>query len=231
MIETIAKRLAAIAGSARCDCSATKADCDRHPYDPLAPFGCCDRCNHSTINPGALTALVKEIESGTVRTVEEVHPPKGEPRMGWIEYLDQSKVWRPNGKPLTPIADMDEEWRFNASRFLDRRAYRIALEYGLEETFVVGGQLAMASENARDGIERAMAQEDEQRTADPIAWIRSTRLHRALVAGLPDCSVELSAVADRAKHWSACPARTGAGDCQCEELRAADLVTPERAPS
>jgi hypothetical protein len=203
--DIIAARRKHIRDSAPCEgCGTTLADCEaQRGKDPTAPpwFGCCARgvgldipCNHVP-DAGALFALLAEIESGTVRTVEEATPKPTKGGIAWDWYLDQGEQWKPNGKPMVQVADMDPEWRFNASRWLERNAVKIAPKCTLNR-----------------GAER--------QAADPVEWIRTTALYRALVADLPNCSVALEAIAERARHWSTCPARTGGGDCRCEAIAA-----------
>ena len=40
----------------------------------------------------------------------------------WLGYVEQGEWWRPSGRPWTRIAEMDPAWRYNASRWLERRA-------------------------------------------------------------------------------------------------------------
>src|SRR5439155_14448330 len=170
---------------------------------------------------GALLTLLDEIESGTVRTVEQATPKPRERGMPWATYLDQGEKWKPNGKPMVAIADMDPEWRYNASRWLERNAKVIAAKYTSDEQlwFLVACASPLGpNENSAEAIERDIEDRAEARNADPHAWIRTTALHRALVVDLPECSIALDAIAERAKHWAACPVRTGSGDCRCEEL-------------
>jgi hypothetical protein len=203
MKDIIAARRQAIQNSAPCDgCGSTLAACKANQgKDPTAPpwFGCCARgvgldipCNHVP-DAGALLALLVEIESGTVRTVEEAKPKPAKSGITWDRYLDQGEQWKPNGKPMVAIADMDPEWRFNASRWLERNAEKIVSD---------------------------MDWASEVQPSEPHTWIRTTALYRALVADLPDCSIALDAIAERAKHWSTCPARAGGGDCRCEAIAA-----------
>lgn len=77
----IAERRKAIEQAAPCvGCGSTLASCKANRgKDPTAPpwFGCCARgldmrpCDHRP-DPAALTALLKEIEGGEVRPVEDV---------------------------------------------------------------------------------------------------------------------------------------------------------------
>lgn len=247
VVETIAARRQHIQDNAKCvGCGATLADCKaERGKDPSAPpwFGCCARgvgltpCQHDP-DTRALLELLAEIESGDVRTVEETAPKERLPGtvqtdMQWFDYLNQGQKWQPNGKPMVAIADMDPEWRFNAARFLERRAKHIGGLYSLGQHIWFATVCASPlgpSESSADGITREIRHEDAEIGRDPVAWIRTTKLHKALTAGLPECSLQLTALAERARHWAACPARSGDGDCRCEELRANDKRSAERTP-
>ena len=85
--EVIRARQKLIRDDAPCvGCGARQADCEAaRGQDPTAPpwFGCCARgtmlgpCSHQS-DPGALTALVKEIEAGEVRPAEEILAERAE---------------------------------------------------------------------------------------------------------------------------------------------------------
>jgi hypothetical protein len=199
--DIIAARRQHIRDSAPCEgCGDTLANCKaQRGQDPTAPawFGCCAQgiemrpCRHVP-EPGALSALLDEIESGTVRTVEEVtsqHRPQG---MSYDRYFDQGEQWKPNGKPMVAIADMDDAWRHNAARWLERNAAVLAAKYAaaVHMWFAVRGPDSGAA----------------ARAADPEGWIRTTALYRALVADLPSGEAR-DALAVRARHYSTCPAR------------------------
>jgi hypothetical protein len=233
MNDVIAARRQAIQDAAPCEgCGTTLAACKANRgKDPTAPpwFGCCARglglnvpCNHVP-NASALLALLAEIESGVVRTVEEAAPKPVKQGIEWDRYLDQGEQWMPDGKPMVAIADMDPEWRYNASRFLERRAAVFASKYSTCEALRLVAELASPigpSETVADQLEADAYHAAAARRRDPVAWIRTTVLYRALVADLPDCPTALEAIAARAKHWSTCPARTGDGDCRCEAIAA-----------
>jgi hypothetical protein len=234
--DTIAARRQQIQDNAKCvGCGATLADCKaRRGKDPTAPswFGCCaigasmGPCNHR-VDAGALWALLREVESGTVRTVEEVTPKPAVAKAGmsWFGYLNQGERWQPNGKPLVAIADMGPEWRYNAARYLERHAVAIGERYSLAATLwfaAITSSPLGPSDNAADSIEADIDREEVDIVRDPVAWIRTTKLHRALVAGLPTKPKKVKALAERARHWSTCPVRTGGGDCRCEEIQQAD---------
>lgn len=221
MNDIIAARRKAIQDGARCEgCGATLAQCKaQRGKDPSAPewFGCCARglalsepCRHVP-DAGALLALLTEIESGTVRTVEEATPkPPAKEGMTWSEYLDQGKQWKPEGRGLVAIAVMDPEWRYNASRWLERHAAPFASRYSLEESFDLLNLVLSPigpGEMSADSIQSEVERGADERRRDPVAWIRTTNLYQALVAGLPTKRKELARLAERARHYSTCPVR------------------------
>ncbi|MBQ1061308.1 hypothetical protein [Micromonospora sp. C41] len=163
----------------------------------------------------------------------------------YYAYLRQGEWWVPK-KPRPPIliADMDPEWRHNAARFLMRRAPMLAFLY-------LGGEIAamtapvwgdvVGEDNGRPVLGRRTFSEldlmsdaaldafDEHSDAamrDPEGWLRTTALYRALVAGLPTEGPDAEQLAERARHWSTCPARTGSGDCRCEQIRESCVGQP-----
>jgi hypothetical protein len=198
--DLVAARREYIRNNAPCvGCGATRAACEAHRgKDPTAPpwFGCCARgtdmapCHHPE-DLAALSELLDEIEAGHVRTVEEATPKPRDRGMSWSWYFDQGEQWKPNGKPMVAVVDMDPEWRLNASRFLERNAAGYAAKCSLDAV-----------------------------AADPVTWIRTTALYRALVAGLPTSPDETDKLAARARHWSTCPARSGSDECRCEQIAA-----------
>lgn len=229
--ETLAERIAArrkhIQDSAACRmCGVDRAFCLAN-RDPDPEIGCCSHCHHD-LDPDALAQLLDEIESGHVRTVEEAAPKPRKPGMSWLDYLDQDEQWMPDGRPMVRVADMDPEWRFNASRWLERNAATIAFKYSLSERIwfaMVCASPIGPNDNSADAIERDMHDRDEARTADPVAWIRTTPLYRALVADLPKLFENIrfatEEVGESLVVWA------GRGDCRCKELRAQDWAREE----
>jgi hypothetical protein len=159
-------------------------------------------------------------------------------RSRWVyAYLNQGKLWFPNGKPAVQIADMDEAWRHNAAAFLERNPKGYALHYGFGEIAsifgatarevigevngkaVLGGMVNIGptpGSMAEAGVERELEESAEKRAADPETWIRTTTLHKALVAGLPTGKKKRAALAALARHWSQCPVRGGTDpECIC----------------
>jgi hypothetical protein len=235
--EMIAARRQAIQDAARCGhCGETLANCKaQQGQDPTAPpwFGCCARgtamapCHHVP-DPGALLALLAEIEAGEVRTVEEVSPKPAPAReMTWVQYLDQGERWKPNGRPMVRIDGIGLEWRYNASRWLERHAARIATRYSLGEGFEFAAIAASPigpSDDTADAIADHLDRAADDRARDPLAWIRTTALYRALIADLPNCSIALDAIAERARHWSTCPVRRRPWSTCCNGSGLADYA-------
>lgn len=131
----------------------------------------------------------------------------------YFAYFNQGKWWVPNGKPPVLVTDMDAAWRHNAAAFLVRRAGAYLFQYDLGELHTVWAEPSAPSNGsaAFDSLERACDEGQEQRNADPEAWIKTTSLYQALVKDLHD------GIADLAKHWSDCAIRTDAGECTCWE--------------
>lgn len=211
-----------IEDNAKCDgCGSTLAACrSQRGQDPTAPpwLGCCARgvhllqpCRH-VADPSALRMLLDEAEAGHVRTVEEAYPaPVQGPRrvtMSWL--LHQGDVWQPKDRPLVRIADMDAEWRYNTAQWLERYAERLALSEQWSMAMLAAGPLGPSGDAACDAFDSAI----DAMGVDPLGWLRSTPLYRALVKGLPTKRKKLARLAERARHWSTCPARAD-GDCTC----------------
>lgn len=133
-----------------------------------------------------------------------------------FNYLDQGTIWFARGGVHTYIADMDPEWRYNASRMLERKAERLAEAYGWAELDWMA-RIGPMSEHVEDQFDREIWDRDH----DPLAWIRRTTLYRALTANLPTKPKKLRRLAERARHYSMCPGRTGARlNCQCTKIAA-----------
>jgi len=154
-------------------------------------------------------------------------------RATWA-YLNQSAVWIPaDGQPVQ-IEQMDPEWRYNASRWLERRATLLELRYSIAEITGLGAKtlravlgevdgrpveggpmlshLDLMSDHTRDAMDADL----EWRAQEPIAWVRTTSLYRALVDGLPAEPDKLAELATSARHYSTCDVRVGSGpNCTC----------------
>lgn len=149
-------------------------------------------------------------------------------------YFNQGEVWFPNQRPRVRIADMDPVWRLNCTRFLERRAGTYVHGYtfgeissmstpvydgGIDDT---SGRMFSEFDLMGDSTQDEFEAAQDSRHADPVAWICTTTLYRALAAGLPTDPVDVEALSARARHWSTCPARTTAdAACRCDAIRAA----------
>lgn len=154
--------------------------------------------------------------------------------LAYFAYLDQGKTWVPKRpRPPLPVAEMDDAWRYNASRWLERRAGSLAWLYVVGLVFAVSEPVLREVIGEIDGVpvesgrryshidlmgERAhdaFEEETERITREPLPWLRTTKLHRALVDGLP-AGRKLANLGERARHWSTCPARAKLrAECQC----------------
>lgn len=148
-------------------------------------------------------------------------------------YLNQRTWWIPKDRQKIKIREMDPEWRYNASRFLERRAHYLELRYSLGELerlgspvlrgvvaevdgeAFVGGPWLSHLDLMGDHAQDAYDEELRQRTEDPVQWLRSTPLYQALVGGLPTHPAELETLAHRAKHYNWCDIRAGGNACTC----------------
>lgn len=122
------------------------------------------------------------------------------------EYLRQGEVWKPKDRDPVRIADMDDTWRYNAVRFMQRHAGSLAMKYQAAalNAMWVGADF--------DGH---WFDEDQAPTARPERWIKTTKLYRTLLATLPTGDA-LAALAERARHWSTCPTRQSTElTCSC----------------
>lgn len=137
----------------------------------------------------------------------------------YYRYFNQGEHWVPNGRSPVRIADMDDAWRLNCARYLERNAARYAELFAQgcsAEIFAFG----LVHLDAPDEIESAIWREAEFAKRDPVAWIKTTCLYRAMAAGLPSKGAPLRKLADRAKHWDGCEKRVKnkKGACTCAEL-------------
>lgn len=193
----VKERRRLIRETASCEgCGSSLAACKaERGKDPTAPpwFGCCARgmafapCVHLP-DPAQLSALLKEIEEGSVRTVAEVLAEENAARaariarrrpIGSTPILDQGKWWRPKTGEWIRIADMADSHRRNTAAMLLRNATAYELHYSLRE-------LSFLGEDAPDSVGDAMAESQARRMENPHRWMRGTVLYRALIAGLPD---------------------------------------------
>lgn len=138
----------------------------------------------------------------------------------WYRYFNQAEHWVPNGKPPVQIAEMDLAWRLNCVRYLERNAARYAGLYadGCSAEEMVFG---LAHPDAPEEIAEAMWRDAAFAKRDPVAWVKATKLYRALADGLPVKGAPLRKLADKAKHWGGCERRLfKKGACTCALLAA-----------
>lgn len=138
--------------------------------------------------------------------------------MSAYTMFNQGELWLPKDRPAVHIDDMGLEWRFNSARLLERGATTSVVRYGWSELFSLSG---LSEDNAMD-LANDMDHWQAQRERDPLAWVRTTKLYRALIADLPAELDALTALAERARHWSTCAVRTGDITCSCDAGPRAD---------
>lgn len=123
-----------------------------------------------------------------------------------MAYLDQGEWWYPKPpRPRLRVSDMDARWRRNSARWMERRAELYALRYTMGEVLqlmqptmraVIGkldGEVVLSdrlyshwdlmSETVQDDMDRWQTERD----TDPVGWLRSTKLYRALITA-PCCN-------------------------------------------
>lgn len=200
LIELITARRRKIAQDAPCDyCGGTLAECKAaRGKDPTAPpwFGCCahglgmDPCSHQS-DPCATRQLLDEIESGTVRTVAEVEQDEARRRAprtpdGMVytvlTQFDQGEWWLQKSGRFVRIKDMGPGHRYNTAAMLLRGAPSAAWRYSA--AFEVQVSLHDGGEVAHSSLERVAAGVERRCSEDPHGWMRTTKLYRALTAGL-----------------------------------------------
>lgn len=193
-----------IAKQARCEgCGATLEACEaERGKDPDAPrwLGCCAQgvdlrpCRHVP-DPADYAALLDEIGSGVVRTVEEVRAERDEREAkrrarreereadraagrptSYRAGFEQGEWWKTKDSGWTRIADMAPSHRLNTARFLERRAGAIAFNLSASE-------LAMMADAPEEVVDEWIHQDDDK-VKDPVGWLRGTALYRALIEGL-----------------------------------------------
>lgn len=139
----------------------------------------------------------------------------------WYQYFNQGVYWKPNGRPPVDIVEMEAEWRHNCRRFLERSALLYARNYadGCEAEAMLALDW-LGGEMARESVERVLDDEAHRAQADPVAWIKTTVLYKALGQQLPTKGKKLRQLATRASHFDGCPRRTARkGECHCYRLR------------
>jgi hypothetical protein len=241
LVRLVAGRWQEIVNNASwCDsCGATWGECAANRgRDPWAPpwFGCCvppegGRCTHR-VNADCVRTLVKQIESGEIRpdgrsaapywlSISRATPPC----WGWGGYLDQGSVWQSTvGRLPVPIAVMAPQARFSAARWLERHAAQVVeicarseltrfAETGYPKHYPVG------CDKHPSDVVADLEREHEARATDPVAWMRTTELSRALLADLPgDAEGPVPAV-DPVWHHESCRTRGGgSAPCDCPAM-------------
>jgi hypothetical protein len=157
--------------------------------------------------------------------------------LAWYRYLSQDQMWVPKGRPPLLITEMDVAWRYNAANWLLKRAARVSRLYAQGQIAFIFGTLAPEviadgsdgpvygrmvpcfaprGEMAELALDQAMDEEDRARDEDPQAWMKTTPLYQALVAGIP------ADIAELARHWSTCALRTAPGVCDCRKRHLAE---------
>lgn len=223
-METVTARRNLLVASARCHgCRSTRGDCDAQAVEVMAAEGvglaCCPECSHP-VSVAAMDALLTELASGTVRTVEEVDPPPvlGPQRAGLHWLLWQRVWWQPQYGPMLKIHAMTDTHRLHTARMLDRKAAPIAFSEHTRMAWLEGGPLGPQGDMSRDAFDRELTDMIER----PHEWLADTPLLVSLTASLPDKDGKKrqrkawSALLERAEHWSACPANRNLDDpCLC----------------
>lgn len=207
--EVIRGRRQLIRDDAPCiGCGGRWADClAARGKDPAAPpwFGCCARgtgmvrCVH---RPSAddLTALLKEIESGTVRPAEEIlaeraaraqkrqarittwTTPEGRVLNTVTAMLGQGEWWRQRSGQWIRVADMSPGHRYNTAAMVLRDAKKYATAIAAEMiTYAAGHD---GGDVAHSVLERMAAEAGYDAICDPQKPIRESVLYRALTVGL-----------------------------------------------
>lgn len=213
-LDTVAARTQALINEARCrGCGTTLAECRRICAGDSEPIACCGLHDH----PVSITALQRLADEAKTGAVTAPRPKPVHSGLPVYPYLNQGDRWYPK-PPAAPvrIADMDATWRYNAARFLLRAARSLAWRYGFGELALLSGPFGPQGDMATMGAEEELVRADKFRLDDPQGWMRTTALYQALTAGLPGDPSRLYRLAQRARHWSACPAREhNAADCSC----------------
>lgn len=120
----------------------------------------------------------------------------------WLALLGQGEYWQPNCAPIIRITDMDDRHRRNSAAWVLRQARMIEFCYSAAEqrhlyapVAVVIGEIdgrpveRLDHEAHMAPTEGSMAadvldREFADRAADPVAWLKSTALYKALLDGL-----------------------------------------------
>lgn len=120
-------------------------------------------------------------------------------------YIGQGTWWYPKGRKRVEITSMGARWRRNTARFMQRRAAHLAFQYTLGEILVMGtpcmrevigeldgvagegGPMLSRFDMMGDSAHDAFEDWTEERQRDPLAWLLTTPLYRAMVTA-PCCN-------------------------------------------
>lgn len=215
LADIIKGRRQLIREDAPCDgCGTTEAECasSRGKY-PTAPgwFGCCARgtalapCVHRA-DRRALDALLREIESGAVRTAESIREERRaeaerkarDPQIAATDYYHQGEWWQQKDETWIRVADMTPRHRGNSARMILRHAAVVSARLKRAERFRLWVEMASPMGPSEiSGIKHDIDERARERTQDPQKWMRSTALFKALADGLTGDDARGLAAADR----------------------------------
>ena len=130
--------------------------------------------------------------------------------MGVYALLNQDQVWVDVNGNLHQIDAMSVRYKGNVIRFVERRAKTLGMGYALGEIAAIFAPIGREVINdqgddhvvlpngevkygaivyggprgdmACDALENQLAEDDARRSADPVGWIRDTKLMRRLIA-------------------------------------------------
>lgn len=96
-----------------------------------------------------------------------------------VRLFAQGKLWKTRTGRWVRVKDMSERHRRNTALFLLRDAAEWAQRVSMAEL------VPAFSSDLSDEAVSALFSADEARTRDPEGWMRSTKLYRRMVKGLP----------------------------------------------
>lgn len=134
---------------------------------------------------------------------------KKSPELSYYTLLWQDIIWQDKEGRNLEIAKMDIYYRYNVTKFLERRAS----QYATLVTFdMISSPIQPSGDMACEAFDRII----DEIHHDPILWIRETPLHRALSVGFPVSRKKMNRLAAQASHWSTCPSRFDLkNNCRC----------------
>ncbi|HRE00730.1 MAG TPA: hypothetical protein PLV68_05490 [Ilumatobacteraceae bacterium] len=95
--------------------------------------------------------------------------------LGWVRYLDQGTWWKNAAGEWIEVPSIDARYAGNIIGWLERRAQQLHWLYCLALCDMGGPQGDMASLAWDDEL-------DDVSRADPLPWLQSTALYRAVAA-------------------------------------------------